>query len=64
MVNKPGSVNAEQLRSEQDAGNRRESFSSQNSQTAKEFIETQMQLEADAREVLPYDLCDKASSPA
>ncbi|KAL2855012.1 putative zinc finger in N-recognin-domain-containing protein [Aspergillus pseudoustus] len=33
---------------------RRLSSSSQNSQTAKEFIESQMRLEADAREVLPY----------
>ncbi|KAL3453256.1 putative zinc finger in N-recognin-domain-containing protein [Aspergillus insuetus] len=33
---------------------RRPSCSSQNSQTAKEFIESQMRLEADAREVLPY----------
>ncbi|KAJ5111552.1 hypothetical protein N7532_002087 [Penicillium argentinense] len=36
------------------AEGRRESFSSQNSQTAKEFIESQIRLEADAREVLPY----------
>lgn len=36
------------------AEGRRESFGSQDSQTAKEFIESQIQLEADAREVLPY----------
>ncbi|KAF4769703.1 hypothetical protein HAV15_012080 [Penicillium sp. str.  len=33
---------------------RSESMGSQNSQTAKEFIESQLQLEADAREALPY----------
>ncbi|KAJ5428900.1 Zinc finger N-recognin metazoa [Penicillium cf. griseofulvum] len=33
---------------------RSESLGSQNSQTAKEFIESQLQLEADAREALPY----------
>ncbi|KAE8150244.1 putative zinc finger in N-recognin-domain-containing protein [Aspergillus avenaceus] len=48
-----------------DAGQRRESFSSQNSQTAKEFIESQMKLEADAREILPYsfDSCTQALGP-
>jgi E3 ubiquitin-protein ligase UBR7 len=44
----------DQRKNSQDAGKRRESFSSQNSQTAKEFIESQMRLEADAREILPY----------
>ncbi|KAF9888147.1 hypothetical protein FE257_009283 [Aspergillus nanangensis] len=45
--------------------NRRESFGSQTSQTAKEFIESQMQLEADAREILPYsfDSCTQALGP-
>ncbi|KAL4954329.1 putative zinc finger in N-recognin-domain-containing protein [Aspergillus filifer] len=49
----------------QDAGNRRASFSSQNSQTAKEFLESQMRLEADAREVLPYsfDSCSQNLGP-
>ncbi|KAL4878601.1 putative metaphase-anaphase transition protein [Aspergillus karnatakaensis] len=49
----------------QDAGNRRASFTSQNSQTAKEFIESQMRLEADAREVLPYsfDSCTQNLGP-
>ncbi|KAJ5161293.1 hypothetical protein N7492_006685 [Penicillium capsulatum] len=44
---------------------RRESFGSQNSQTAKEFIESQIQLEADAREALPYsfDSCTYALGP-
>ncbi|PYI07935.1 hypothetical protein BO78DRAFT_82214 [Aspergillus sclerotiicarbonarius CBS 121057] len=47
------------------AGERRESFSSQNSQTAKEFIESQIRLEADAREVLPYsfDSCTRDLGP-
>ncbi|KAL2867283.1 putative metaphase-anaphase transition protein (Mlo2) [Aspergillus lucknowensis] len=49
----------------QDASNRRPSCSSQNSQTAKEFIESQMRLEADAREVLPYsfDSCTQNLGP-
>ncbi|PWY87513.1 hypothetical protein BO70DRAFT_378133 [Aspergillus heteromorphus CBS 117.55] len=49
----------------QDAARRRESFGSHNSQTAKEFIESQIQLEADAREALPYafDSCTKALGP-
>ncbi|KAJ5197789.1 uncharacterized protein N7498_006906 [Penicillium cinerascens] len=44
---------------------RRESFGSQNSQTAKEFIESQVRLEADAREALPYsfDSCTYALGP-
>ncbi|KAJ5793459.1 hypothetical protein N7457_000058 [Penicillium paradoxum] len=44
---------------------RRESFGSQNSQTAKEFIESQLQLEADAREALPYafDSCTYELGP-
>ncbi|KAJ5594006.1 uncharacterized protein N7459_000214 [Penicillium hispanicum] len=47
---------------------RRESFgsqNSQNSQTAKEFIDSQTRLEADAREVLPYsfDSCTYALGP-
>ncbi|KAJ5153478.1 uncharacterized protein N7482_009956 [Penicillium canariense] len=43
----------------------RESFGSQNSQTAKEFIESQIRLEADAREVLPYsfDSCTHDLGP-
>ncbi|KAL3482236.1 putative metaphase-anaphase transition protein [Aspergillus californicus] len=49
----------------QDAGNRRPSCSSQNSQTAKEFIESQLRLEADAREVLPYSFnsCSQELGP-
>ncbi|KAI9371026.1 putative zinc finger in N-recognin-domain-containing protein [Aspergillus egyptiacus] len=49
----------------QDAQGRRPSCSSQNSQTAKEFIESQIRLEADAREVLPYsfDSCTKSLGP-
>ncbi|KAL4809944.1 putative zinc finger in N-recognin-domain-containing protein [Aspergillus unguis] len=49
----------------QTAANRRASFSSQNSQTAKEFIDSQMRLEADAREVLPYsfDSCTQNLGP-
>ncbi|PYH48586.1 putative metaphase-anaphase transition protein (Mlo2) [Aspergillus saccharolyticus JOP 1030-1] len=49
----------------QDAVKRRESFSSQNSQTARQFIESQIRLEADAREILPYsfDSCTKALGP-
>ncbi|KAJ5886964.1 uncharacterized protein N7473_009638 [Penicillium subrubescens] len=44
---------------------RRESFGSQNSQTAKEFIDSQIRLEADAREVLPYsfDSCTHDLGP-
>uniref|UniRef100_A0A093VR92 Protein mlo2 n=1 Tax=Talaromyces marneffei PM1 TaxID=1077442 RepID=A0A093VR92_TALMA len=44
---------------------RRESFASQNSQTAKDFIESQLQLEADAREILPYsfDSCTQDLGP-
>ncbi|KAJ6072159.1 hypothetical protein N7499_010173 [Penicillium canescens] len=44
---------------------RRESFSSQNSQTARQFIDSQLQLEADAREALPYsfDSCTYALGP-
>ncbi|PKX88785.1 putative metaphase-anaphase transition protein (Mlo2) [Aspergillus novofumigatus IBT 16806] len=55
----------DQQKNSQDAGKRRESFSSQNSQTAKEFIESQMRLEADAREILPYsfDSCTQALGP-
>ncbi|RDW67322.1 putative metaphase-anaphase transition protein (Mlo2) [Aspergillus mulundensis] len=49
----------------QNAASRRPSCSSQNSQTAKEFIESQMRLEADAREVLPYsfDSCTQSLGP-
>ncbi|KAL4900830.1 putative zinc finger in N-recognin-domain-containing protein [Aspergillus multicolor] len=49
----------------QTAASRRPSCSSQNSQTAKEFIESQMRLEADAREVLPYsfDSCTQSLGP-
>ncbi|KAL4865056.1 hypothetical protein BDV12DRAFT_200518 [Aspergillus spectabilis] len=49
----------------QDAVTRRPSCSSHNSQTAKEFIESQMRLEADAREVLPYsfDSCTQNLGP-
>ncbi|KAJ6114465.1 hypothetical protein N7486_000243 [Penicillium sp. IBT 16267x] len=44
---------------------RRESFGSHNSQTAREFIDDQIQLEADAREILPYsfDSCTYALGP-
>ncbi|PYH89097.1 hypothetical protein BO71DRAFT_444808 [Aspergillus ellipticus CBS 707.79] len=59
------SANTGQAQTGQDAGRRRDSFSSHNSQTAKEFIESQIQLEADAREALPYsfDSCTKALGP-
>ncbi|PLB53394.1 putative metaphase-anaphase transition protein [Aspergillus steynii IBT 23096] len=69
MATNPDSVdpptNTTQLLNGQDAGQRRESFSSQNSQTAREFLESQMRLEADAREVLPYsfDTCTQALGP-
>ncbi|KAL5364996.1 putative zinc finger in N-recognin-domain-containing protein [Aspergillus floccosus] len=58
-------TSAEHPKTGQDAAKRRESFSSQNSQTAREFIESQMQLEADAREVMPYsfDSCTQALGP-
>ncbi|KAJ5155085.1 Zinc finger N-recognin metazoa [Penicillium coprophilum] len=44
---------------------RSESMGSQSSQTAKEFIESQLQLEADAREALPYafDSCTHDLGP-
>ncbi|KAJ5538703.1 hypothetical protein N7494_008182 [Penicillium frequentans] len=44
---------------------RRESFGSHASQTAREFIDDQMRLEADAREILPYsfDSCTYALGP-
>lgn len=44
---------------------RRGSFASQDSQTAKDFIESQLQLEADAREILPYsfDSCTQELGP-
>ncbi|KAF7714493.1 Uncharacterized protein PECH_000363 [Penicillium ucsense] len=44
---------------------RRESLGSQNSQTAKEFIDSQIRLEADAREILPYsfDSCTYELGP-
>ncbi|KAJ5965759.1 hypothetical protein N7481_012473 [Penicillium waksmanii] len=47
------------------AENRRESFGSQTSQTAREFIDSQIQLEADAREILPYsfDSCTHDLGP-
>ncbi|KAK1148723.1 hypothetical protein N8T08_008608 [Aspergillus melleus] len=69
MTTNPDSVdpptNAAQALNGQDAGQRRESFGSQNSQTAREFLESQMRLEADAREVLPYsfDTCTQALGP-
>ncbi|KAL4977697.1 putative zinc finger in N-recognin-domain-containing protein [Aspergillus desertorum] len=49
----------------QNAISRRPSCSSENSQTAREFIESQMRLEADAREVLPYsfDSCTQQLGP-
>ncbi|KAL4897370.1 putative zinc finger in N-recognin-domain-containing protein [Aspergillus ambiguus] len=58
-------ANTDHPKTGQDAAKRRESFSSQNSQTAKEFIESQMRLEADAREVMPYsfDSCTQALGP-
>ncbi|CAK40319.1 uncharacterized protein An09g04650 [Aspergillus niger] len=58
-------LNAGQALSGQTTAGRRESFSSQNSQTAKEFIESQIRLEADAREVLPYsfDTCTQDLGP-
>ncbi|KAF7171932.1 hypothetical protein CNMCM6106_006260 [Aspergillus hiratsukae] len=59
------SAGTDQQKNSQDVAKRRESFSSQNSQTAKEFIESQMRLEADAREILPYsfDSCTQALGP-
>ncbi|EAS34694.3 metaphase-anaphase transition protein [Coccidioides immitis RS] len=44
---------------------RRESFASQNSHTAAEFINAQLQLELDAREALPYsfDSCTRPLGP-
>ncbi|KAI2786216.1 hypothetical protein POX_g08598 [Penicillium oxalicum] len=44
---------------------RRESLGSHNSQTAKEFIDSQIRLEADAREILPYsfDSCTYELGP-
>ncbi|RHZ62915.1 hypothetical protein CDV55_104899 [Aspergillus turcosus] len=59
------SAGTDQQKNSQDAAKRRESFGSQNSQTAKEFIESQMRLEADAREILPYsfDSCTQALGP-
>ncbi|KAJ5768207.1 hypothetical protein N7533_000790 [Penicillium manginii] len=47
------------------AESRRESFGSQTSQTAREFIDSQIQLEADAREILPYsfDSCTHDLGP-
>ncbi|KAL5336130.1 putative zinc finger in N-recognin-domain-containing protein [Aspergillus crustosus] len=52
-------------RNGQDTAARRPSCSSQNSQTAKEFIDSQMRLEADAREILPYsfDSCTQNLGP-
>ncbi|EFQ98472.1 metaphase-anaphase transition protein mlo2 [Nannizzia gypsea CBS 118893] len=41
---------------------RRESFASQNSQTASDFINEQLRLEADAREALPYSF-DNCTRP-
>ncbi|KAJ5106041.1 hypothetical protein NUU61_003388 [Penicillium alfredii] len=48
-----------------DGKGRRGSLGSQNSQTAKEYIDSQMQMEADAREALPYsfDSCTYALGP-
>ncbi|CAL5867904.1 uncharacterized protein PFLUO_LOCUS2126 [Penicillium psychrofluorescens] len=58
-----GPVQAGDLRKSDQA--RRESLSSQDSQTAKQFIDSQMRLEADAREILPYsfDSCTYALGP-
>ncbi|KAL1993729.1 hypothetical protein VTN49DRAFT_2398 [Thermomyces lanuginosus] len=44
---------------------RRESAASEDSQTAKDFIESQLRLEADAREALPYsfDSCTQPLGP-
>ncbi|KAJ5884798.1 hypothetical protein N7495_009308 [Penicillium taxi] len=55
----PPSTAAHQL------GSRRDSFASQDSQTAKEFIDDQTRLEADAREILPYsfDSCTHDLGP-
>ncbi|KAJ5288967.1 hypothetical protein N7478_001997 [Penicillium angulare] len=46
-------------------GVRRDSLGSQNSQTAKDFLEDQLRLEADAREALPYsfDSCTYELGP-
>ncbi|KAL1964174.1 hypothetical protein VTN77DRAFT_7262 [Rasamsonia byssochlamydoides] len=51
--------------SDQGSSRRRESFTSQDSQTAEEFIDSQLKLEADAREVLPYsfDSCTQPLGP-
>ncbi|OJJ44376.1 hypothetical protein ASPZODRAFT_135188 [Penicilliopsis zonata CBS 506.65] len=56
---------AEHQNDAQTSGRRRESFTSQNSHTAREFIDSQLQLEADAREVLPYsfDSCTQPLGP-
>ncbi|KKK15318.1 hypothetical protein ARAM_005884 [Aspergillus rambellii] len=67
-MNNPDAIapsTAAQTRNGHDVANRRASCSSENSQTAKEFIESQMRLEADAREILPYsfDSCTKALGP-
>ncbi|KAK2758957.1 hypothetical protein FQN54_003055 [Arachnomyces sp. PD_36] len=49
----------------ENASRHRGSFASQDSQTASEFINSQLRLEADAREVLPYafDSCTQPLGP-
>ncbi|KAJ9356810.1 hypothetical protein DTO027B9_3294 [Paecilomyces variotii] len=56
------STSAQPQNGEQDKSRRRESFTSQDSQTAKDFLENQLKLEADAREVLPYSF-DNCTQP-
>ncbi|KAL2004342.1 hypothetical protein VTN02DRAFT_3136 [Thermoascus thermophilus] len=59
------STETQQQNGDQGSGRRRESITSENSQTAKEFIDSQLKLEADAREVLPYsfDSCTQPLGP-
>lgn len=49
----------------QEATGRRQSMVSESSQTAREYIESQLQLEADARQALPYsfDSCTQPLGP-
>ncbi|KAH8695016.1 putative metaphase-anaphase transition protein [Talaromyces proteolyticus] len=64
-MNSPGNPSRPTEPEAQLSSRRRESFVSQDSQTAKEYIDSQLQLEADAREVLPYsfDSCTQELGP-
>ncbi|PGH18389.1 hypothetical protein AJ79_00456 [Helicocarpus griseus UAMH5409] len=58
-MNAPSSQNAQNVMAqktgaEETKRQRRESFASNDSQTASDFIDSQLRLEADAREALPY----------